>query len=162
MSNWESRRDFDADKVVEQRDKAIEERNDVFRRLREVERRCVSLERERDEALRLLTTRVEAKRLDEAQEEIARLCAEAKRADEEATTLANSDLATTEQVVRALRAENERLRECSEARLAGLADRDRRLDQIAAAAAVIDERGRPMKVSTWARRVLIEAAKAQP
>jgi hypothetical protein len=32
----------------------------------------------------------------------------------------------------------------------------------AAAAAVIDERGRPMKVSTWARRVLIEAAKAQP
>jgi hypothetical protein len=37
--------------------------------------------------------------------------AEAKRADEEATTLANSDLATTEQVVRALRAENERLRE---------------------------------------------------
>jgi gamma-glutamylcysteine synthetase len=37
--------------------------------------------------------------------------AEAKRADEEATALANSDLATTEQVVRALRAENERLRE---------------------------------------------------
>ncbi len=32
----------------------------------------------------------------------------------------------------------------------------------AAAAAVIDERGRPMRVSTWARRVLIEAAKAQP
>jgi hypothetical protein len=29
-----------------------------------------------------------------------------------------------------------------------------------AAAAVIDERGRPMRVSTWARRVLIEAAKA--
>jgi hypothetical protein len=99
-----------AQKVVEQRDRAIEERNDVFRRLREAERRCVSLERERDEALRLLTTRVEAKRLDEAQEEIARLCAEARRADEEATTLANSDLATTEQVVRALRAENERLR----------------------------------------------------
>jgi uncharacterized protein YydD (DUF2326 family) len=70
-----------AQKVVEQRDKAIEERNDVFRRLREVERRCVSLERERDEALRLLTTRVEAKRLDEAQEEIARLCAEARRVD---------------------------------------------------------------------------------
>jgi hypothetical protein len=42
--------------------------------------------------------------------EIERLRAEAKRADEEATTLANSDLATTEQVVRALRAENERLR----------------------------------------------------
>jgi len=69
--------------------------------------------------------------------------AEAKRADEEATTLANSDLATTEQVVRALRAEmadllagadatqamltqacrerdkanaeNERLRECNDA-----------------------------------------------
>jgi hypothetical protein len=99
-----------AQKVVEQRDKAIEERNDVFRRLREAERRCVSLERERDEALRLLTTRVEAKRLDEAQEEIARLCAEAQQADEEATTLANSDLATTEQVVRALRAEIERLR----------------------------------------------------
>jgi hypothetical protein len=36
---------------------------------------------------------------------------------------------------RGLEAENERLRECSEARLAGLADRDRRLDQIAAAAA---------------------------
>lgn len=32
----------------------------------------------------------------------------------------------------------------------------------AAAAAVIDERGRPMRVSTWARRVLIEAAKGQP
>jgi hypothetical protein len=31
--------------------------------------------------------------------------AEAKRADEEATALANSNLATTEQVVRALRAE---------------------------------------------------------
>lgn len=31
-----------------------------------------------------------------------------------------------------------------------------------AAAAVIDERGRPMRVSTWARRVLIEAAKGQP
>jgi hypothetical protein len=55
-----------AQKVVEQRDKAIEERNDVFRRLREAERRCVSLERERDEALRLLATRVEAKRLDDA------------------------------------------------------------------------------------------------
>jgi hypothetical protein len=44
-------------------------------------------------------------------DEIVRLRAEAKRADDEATTLANSDLATTEQVVRALRAENERLRE---------------------------------------------------
>lgn len=44
-------------------------------------------------------------------DEIVRLRAEAKRADEEATTLANSDLATTEQVVRALRAENERLRD---------------------------------------------------
>jgi hypothetical protein len=42
--------------------------------------------------------------------ENARLRAEAEQADEEATTLANSDLATTEQVVRALRAENERLR----------------------------------------------------
>ncbi len=41
-----------AQKVVEERDKAIEER---------------------DEALRLLATRVEAKRLDEAQEEIERL-----------------------------------------------------------------------------------------
>jgi len=36
--------------------------------------------------------------------------AEAKRADEEATALANSNLATTEQVLRALRAEVERLR----------------------------------------------------
>ena len=79
-----------AQKVVEQRDKAIEERNDVFRRLREAERRCVSLEQERDEALRLLATRVEAKRLDDAQEEIARLCAEARRADEEATTVGSS------------------------------------------------------------------------
>jgi hypothetical protein len=43
--------------------------------------------------------------------EVERLRAEAKRADEEATTLANSDLATTEQVVRALRAENAALRE---------------------------------------------------
>lgn len=38
-----------------------------------------------------------------------RLRAEAKRADEEATKLANSDLATTEQVIRGLRAENARL-----------------------------------------------------
>ena len=38
---------------------------------------------------------------------------------------------------RGLEAENARLRECSEARLAGLADRDRRLDQIAAAAALV-------------------------
>ena len=44
------------------------------------------------------------------QTENERLRAEAKRADEEATMLAISDLATTEQVVRALRAENERLR----------------------------------------------------
>ena len=43
-------------------------------------------------------------------ERVERLRAEAERADEEATKLANSDLATTEQVVRALRAENERLR----------------------------------------------------
>lgn len=47
---------------------------------------------------------------DAAREEVARLRAEAKRADEEATALANSDLATTEQVIRALRTENERLR----------------------------------------------------
>lgn len=47
---------------------------------------------------------------DAAREEVARLRAEAKRADDEATRLANSDLATTEQVIRALRAENERLR----------------------------------------------------
>lgn len=39
--------------------------------------------------------------------EVERLRAEAKRADEEATELANSDLATTEQVVRALRAEHD-------------------------------------------------------
>jgi small-conductance mechanosensitive channel len=77
---------------------------------KDVTAEVIALREERDEALRLLATRVEAKRLDEAQEEIARLCAEARRADEEATTLANSDLATTEQVVRALRAENERLR----------------------------------------------------
>ena len=69
-----------AQKVVEQRDKAIEERNDVFRRLRDAERSMFSMEaerdaarKERDEALRLLATRVEAKRLDEAQEEIERL-----------------------------------------------------------------------------------------
>lgn len=43
-------------------------------------------------------------------QEIERLRAEAKRADEEATTLANSDLATTEQVIRSLHAENTRLR----------------------------------------------------
>lgn len=43
-------------------------------------------------------------------DEIERLRAEAKRADEEATLLANSELATTEQVIRALRVENERLR----------------------------------------------------
>lgn len=42
--------------------------------------------------------------------EIERLRAEAKRADEEATALANSDLATTEQIVRALRVENDALR----------------------------------------------------
>jgi hypothetical protein len=42
--------------------------------------------------------------------EVTRLRAEAKRADEEATKLANSDLATTEQVVRALRVENDALR----------------------------------------------------
>lgn len=47
-------------------------------------------------------------------DEIERLRAEAERADEEATTLANSDLATTEQVVRALRAENARLRAAAE------------------------------------------------
>jgi len=129
---------------------------------KDVTAEVIALREERDEALRLLATRVEAKRLDEAQEEIARLCAEAKRADEEATTLANSDLATTEQVVRALRAENERLRECNDAMrepmrrlreaanmpaqgesavvgevLARLADRSRRLDQIAAAAALV-------------------------
>lgn len=70
-----------------------------------------------DEALRLLATRVEAKRLDEAQEEILRLRADARRADEEAMTLADSDLATTEQVlhfkntvIRSLRSDNERLR----------------------------------------------------
>lgn len=40
-----------------------------------------------------------------------RLRAEAKRADEEATALANSDLATTEQVVRALRVERNTLLE---------------------------------------------------
>lgn len=50
------------------------------------------------------------KERDAAREEVARLRAEAKQADEEATNLANSDLATTEQVIRALRAENERLR----------------------------------------------------
>jgi hypothetical protein len=42
--------------------------------------------------------------------EVERLRAKAERADEEATKLANSDLATTEQVIRALRVENERLR----------------------------------------------------
>ena len=42
--------------------------------------------------------------------EVTRLRAEAKRADEEATKLANSDLATTEQVIRALRVENDALR----------------------------------------------------
>lgn len=42
--------------------------------------------------------------------EVTRLRAEAKCADEEATTLANSDLATTEQVIRALRAEVAALR----------------------------------------------------
>lgn len=42
--------------------------------------------------------------------EVERLRAEAKRADEEATKLANSDLATTEQVIRALRVENDALR----------------------------------------------------
>jgi hypothetical protein len=49
--------------------------------------------------------------------EVERLRTEARRADEEAMTLADSDLATTEQVlrfkntvIRALRAENERLR----------------------------------------------------
>jgi len=42
--------------------------------------------------------------------EVTRLRAEAKRADEEATKLANSDLATTEQVIRALRVENAALR----------------------------------------------------
>jgi len=75
------------------------------------------LRAELDEALRLLATRVEAKRLDEAQEEILRLRADARRADEEAMTLADSDLATTEQVlhfkntvIRSLRSDNERLR----------------------------------------------------
>ena len=47
--------------------------------------------------------------------EVTRLRAEAKRADEEATKLANSDLATTEQVVRALRVENDALRAALEA-----------------------------------------------
>ena len=42
--------------------------------------------------------------------EYDKLRAEAKRADEEATKLANSDLATTEQVIRALRVENDALR----------------------------------------------------
>lgn len=42
--------------------------------------------------------------------EVERLRAEAKRADEEATKLANSGIATTEQLVRALRAENAALR----------------------------------------------------
>ncbi len=42
--------------------------------------------------------------------EVTRLRAEAQRADEEATALANSDLATTEQIVRALRVENDALR----------------------------------------------------
>jgi hypothetical protein len=41
--------------------------------------------------------------------EVTRLRAEAQRADEEATKLANSDLATTEQVIRALRVESRRL-----------------------------------------------------
>ena len=50
-------------------------------------------------------------------QEVERLRAEAKRADDEATKLANSDLATTEQVVRALRVENERLRETLQALL---------------------------------------------
>lgn len=75
------------------------------------------LRAELDEACRLLATRVEAKRLDEAQEEILRLRADARRADEEAMTLADSDLATTEQVlhfkntvIRSLRSDNERLR----------------------------------------------------
>jgi hypothetical protein len=48
---------------------------------------------------------------DALRETVRSLREQAKRADDEATTLANSDLATTEQVVRALRAENERLRE---------------------------------------------------
>jgi hypothetical protein len=78
---------------------------------KDVTAEVIALREERDEALRLLATRVEAKRLDDACAEVAALRAEARRADEEATTLANSDLATTEQVVRALRAENERLRE---------------------------------------------------
>jgi hypothetical protein len=43
-------------------------------------------------------------------QEVERLRAEAKRADEEATKLANSELATTEQVIRGLRAENAALR----------------------------------------------------
>jgi hypothetical protein len=43
-------------------------------------------------------------------QEVERLRAEAKRADEEATKLAYSDLATTEQIVRALRVENDALR----------------------------------------------------
>lgn len=42
-------------------------------------------------------------------QEIERLRGEARRADEEATKLANSGLATTEQIVRALRAENANL-----------------------------------------------------
>lgn len=59
-----------------------------------------------------LVDRVEVEgELADLRAEVAALRAEAKRADEEATTLANSDLATTEQIVRALRAEVAALRE---------------------------------------------------
>jgi len=101
---------------------------------------------------------------DALRETVRSLREQAKRADDdEATTLANSDLATTEQVVRALRAENARLRECNDAMrepmrrlreaanmpaqgesavvgevLARLADRSHRLDKIAAAAALVE------------------------
>jgi hypothetical protein len=61
--------------------------------------------------------------------EVTRLRAEARRADEEATTLANSDLATTEQVVRALRAENAALR----------AENERVIDDVKHLRSILDE-----------------------
>ena len=80
--------------------------------------------------------------------EIERLRTEARRADEEATTLANSDLATTEQVlrfkntvIRSLRADNERLRaELDEAlRLLATRVEAKRLDDACAEVAALRE-----------------------
>ena len=76
-------------------------------------------------------------------QEVERLRAEAKRADDEATKLANSDLATTEQVVRALRVENERLRETLQALL------DEKL-----VCNVREADGSYIDVSAWCRAVL--------